>query len=230
MESRRLKDSFGGYRELLVEQLRSKGISDLAVLEAVAETPRHLFMPEAVRHRAYEDSAVPIGAGQTISQPYVQALYLQSLGLQHTHRVLEIGTGSGYQTALLDRIAGLVVSVERIPELADRARRALKDTGHEDAMVVVGDGTLGWAGMAPYDAILVSAAGPEIPGPLVRQLKPGGCMVVPLESSDGSQTLVRVTRQEDGEATAESLGAVKFVPLIGRHGFGETHGETERDG
>lgn len=225
MGSRRLKDSYGGYRERLVEILRSKGIRDLAVLEAIAETPRHLFMPESVQHRAYEDAAVPIGSGQTISQPYVQALYLQALQLRPTDRVLEIGTGSGYQTALLDRLAGLVVSVERIRGLADSAREALRETGHDGVMVVVGDGTLGWSGMAPYDAILVSAAGPEIPAPLVRQLKIGGRMVLPKQESDGRQILVKVTRVSEQETTVEELGAVRFVPLIGRHGFGDSDQE-----
>ncbi len=191
----------------------------MSVLAAVGETPRHLFVPEAVRHRAYENSALPIGNQQTISQPYVQALYLQTLQLTGTEKVLEIGTGSGYQTALLARLAAQVVSVERITELARSARKALDSIDLASVLVVVADGTMGWKPLAPYDAILVAAAGPEVPEALVRQLALGGKMVIPIESPSGHQELVRVTRTENG-TEEEMLGAVKFVPLIGKQGFG----------
>lgn len=213
-----LGDSYGGYRARLIEELRSQGINDMAVLAAIGQTPRHLFVPEAVRHRAYENSALPIGNQQTISQPYVQALYLQTLQLKGKEKVLEIGTGSGYQTALLARMAGQIISVERITELARSARKTLDSIDLASVLVVVGDGTLGWKPLAPYDAILVAAAGPEIPAVLVNQLTMGGKMVIPIEKKSGRQELVRVTRTQEG-TEEEMLGPVRFVPLIGKHGF-----------
>jgi protein-L-isoaspartate(D-aspartate) O-methyltransferase len=207
-----------------MEQLRDGGIRDLAVLRAFGETPRHLFVPEALRHRAYEDAALPIGHGQTISQPATQARYLEALQLGGRERVLEIGTGSGYQAALLSHLSEQVVSVERLPELADRARAALEEAGIRGVMVVVGDGSLGWRPEAPYDAILVAAASPVVPEPLKRQLAEGGRLIVPLESTalpfeaPGGQVLVRVTRVGE-KYYAEPLGDANFVPLIGRHGF-----------
>ena len=227
----RLADSYGGYRAGLLERLRRQGIRDLAVLRAFGETPRHLFVPEALRHRAYEDTALPIGQGQTISQPTTQARYLEALMLGGRERVLEIGTGSGYQAALLSHLAALVVSVERLPELAEAARAALEAAETAGVMVVVGDGTLGWRPEAPYDAILVAAASPSVPGPLLGQLAEGGRLVLPLDAAQvpeqalaglpqpaGGQVLVRVTRQ-GGKFYAEPLGGAQFVPLIGRHGF-----------
>lgn len=166
-------DSYGGYRTRLVGELQAKGIRDLAVLRAVSQVPRHLFVPASVRHRAYEDSALPIGGGQTISQPWVQARYLEVLQLSGRERVLEVGTGSGYQTALLSLLADTVFSVERIASLATEARAALAAAGLSNVTVVVGDGTLGWRPFAPYDAILVAAASPKVPTPLLEQLAPG---------------------------------------------------------
>ena len=174
-------------------------------------------MPAAVRHRAYEDSAVPIGQGQTISQPSIQARSLEALELKGGERVLEVGTGSGYQTALLAALCGTVVSIERLPELADRARSALAEVGVSNVTVIVGDGSLGWTPMAPYDGIVVAAAGPEIPAPLVNQLAEGGRMIIPVDSG-GTQELLRVTRKGTG-TTQERMGGVLFVPLLGRHGF-----------
>ena len=213
-------DTFGGYRLRLVDALRAKGIEDLAVLKAFAETPRHLFVPEAVRHRAYEDSALPIGAGQTISQPSMQARYLAQLGLRGRERVLEIGMGSGYQTALLARLVDQVFTVERVRELADRALRALREAGVPNVSVLVGDGTLGWSAYAPYDAILVAAGGPEIPGPLVQQLAVGGKLLVPV-GARGTQVLMLVERTGAGEdeIRRRALGDARFVPLVGEHGF-----------
>ena len=213
-------DSFGGYRARLVETLRAQGIRDLAVLKAFAETPRHLFVPEAVRHRAYEDTALPIGNGQTISQPFTQARYLEALRLTGREKVLEVGTGSGYQTALLAALAAQVFTVERVRTLAQAAQRALRDAGASTVSVLVGDGTLGWSLYAPYDAILVSAGGPEIPPPLIEQLAPtGGRMLIPLGAPrGGAQTLVMVERA-GGELRRTPLGGARFVPLVGEHGF-----------
>jgi protein-L-isoaspartate(D-aspartate) O-methyltransferase len=212
-------DSYGGYRNRLVEVLRRKGVRDLSVLRAVQMVPRHLFVPESVRHRAYDDTALPIGSGQTISQPWVQARYLELIGLTGREKVLEIGTGSGYQTALLALVASMVFSVERVPHLAQSARTALAHSGIRNVTVLVGDGTLGWRPFAPYDAILVSAASPEIPGPLVEQLALGGRMVIPL-GDRASQTLTLVERNGDG-VRASTIADVRFVPLVGQFGFSE---------
>jgi len=212
-------DSYGGYRNRLVEVLRRKGVRDLSVLRAVQMVPRHLFVPESVRHRAYDDTALPIGSGQTISQPYVQARYLELIGLTGREKVLEIGTGSGYQTALLALLASMVFSVERVPHLAQSARTALANSGIRNVTVLVGDGTLGWRPFAPYDAILVSAASPEVPAPLVQQLASGGRMVIPL-GDRASQTLTLVERKDDG-VRASTIADVRFVPLVGQFGFSE---------
>jgi protein-L-isoaspartate(D-aspartate) O-methyltransferase len=190
------------------------------VLHAVRQVPRHLFVPESVRHRAYDDAALPIGAGQTISQPYVQARYLELIGLTGRERVLEVGTGSGYQTALLAVLTETVFSVERLPALAASARTALESAGIRNATVLVGDGTLGWRPFAPYDAILVAAASPEIPEPLVEQLAPGGRMVIPLGDRD-TQSLTLVRRDPAAGVQITTLGDVRFVPLVGKHGFND---------
>jgi len=212
------RDTYGGYRVRLVEQLRAQGIRDLAVLRAFAATPRHLFVPEAVRHRAYEDAALPIGTGQTISQPFTQARYLEALGLKGEERVLEIGTGSGYQTALLAALAAQVFTVERVRGLAEKAQAALKAAGVTNVSLLVGDGTLGWSAYAPYHAILVAAGAPEIPPPLVEQLAPGGGrMIIPL-GAKGAQTLTLVRRTDAG-IRATPIGDARFVPLVGEHGF-----------
>lgn len=200
-----------------MEELRIRGIEDLAILRAFGVTPRHLFVPEALRTRAYEDTALPVGRGQTISQPSTQAAYLLALGLKGSERVLEIGTGTGYQAALLSCLAAQVFTVERIANLAQRARRALTQAGAANVTVLTGDGTLGWRPYAPYDAILVAAVGPRVPPPLLEQLAGGGRLVMPVQGSRG-QELMRLTRVS-GTIREESLGAASFVPLIGRHGF-----------
>jgi protein-L-isoaspartate(D-aspartate) O-methyltransferase len=210
-------DSYGGYRSQLVEVLRRKGVRNLSVLRAIRMVPRHLFVPESVRHRAYDDAALPIGSGQTISQPYVQARYLELIGLTGKEKVLEIGTGSGYQTALLALLASMVFSVERVPQLAQSAKAALAASGIRNVTVLVGDGTLGWRPFAPYDAILVSAASPDIPAPLVDQLAAGGRMVIPLGDRE-AQTLTLVERTAEGIRTS-TIGDVRFVPLVGEFGF-----------
>lgn len=210
-------DGYGGYRTQLVAELQAKGIRDLAVLRAIARVPRHLFVPESVRHRAYEDSALPIGGGQTISQPWVQARSLELARLTGRERVLEVGTGSGYQTALLAELAEQVFSVERIPSLAQAARTALEAAGVRHVTVLVGDGSLGWRPYAPYDAIIVAAASPDVPQPLVGQLAAGGRLILPIGDRNG-QTLTLVTRDADA-VRIEPVSDVRFVPLLGQFGF-----------
>jgi protein-L-isoaspartate(D-aspartate) O-methyltransferase len=210
-------DSYGGYRQQLVEILQEKGIRNLPVLRAIATVPRHRFVPDSVLHRAYEDNALPIGAGQTISQPFVQARSLEELELTGQEKVLEVGAGSGYQTALLSLLAGNVVGVERILALAERAREALQALGIRNVSVVVGDGTLGWRSLAPFDAIVVGAASPTIPEPLIEQLAPGGRMVIPIGSRD-EQTLIKVRKTPQGITTIP-ISDVRFVPLLGQFGF-----------
>lgn len=206
-----------GARRRLVETLREKGITDLAVLRAFDLTPRHQFVPTGVRHRAYEDSALPIGNGQTISQPYIHARYLELLKLTGNERVLEIGTGSGFQTVLISHLAAQVFSIERIAALSQSARENIQRVGAANVSLLVGDGTIGWRAYSPYDAILVSAAGPTIPEPLVAQLADGGRMVVPV-GGQSEQVLWYVTRSGD-QIERKELGPVRFVPLVGRHGW-----------
>jgi protein-L-isoaspartate(D-aspartate) O-methyltransferase len=210
-------DGYGGYRSRLVETLQEKGIRDLAVLRAVGTVPRHLFVPESVRHRAYDDVALPIGGGQTISQPWVQARYLELAALTGRERVLEVGAGSGYQTALLALLADSVFAVERIASLAQGARAALEAAGLRNVTVLVGDGTLGWRPFAPYDAILVAAASPEIPTPLMEQLAPGGRLIIPLGDRH-SQVLTLAQRVGD-DVRISTVADVRFVPLLGEFGF-----------
>ncbi len=211
-------DSYGGYRAQLVSELSAKGIRDLAVLKAISEVPRHLFVPESIRHRAYEDSALPIGAGQTISQPWVQARCLELARMTGHEKVLEVGTGSGYQTALLARCAGQVFSVERIAALAQTAKDILAQANIRNVSLLVGDGTLGWRPYAPFDVIIVAAACPEIPKPLLEQLAPGGRMILPLGDRE-NQALTLVQRAPDGTVHTRTLTDVRFVPLIGQFGF-----------
>ncbi len=210
-------DSYGGYRERLVEALRAKGIGDLAVLKAVSEVPRHLFVPVALRHQAYEDTSLPIGNGQTISQPSTQARALEALRLSGRERVLEVGLGSGYQTALLAHLAAQVFGIERIAALAEAARAALAAAVVRNVSILVGDGTLGWRAYAPYDAIVGAAASPDVPGPLLEQLAPGGRLLLPLGPRD-NQVLTLVTVGAEGPVLAP-LADARFVPLLGRHGF-----------
>jgi protein-L-isoaspartate(D-aspartate) O-methyltransferase len=212
-------DSFAGYRSRLVETLQAKGIKDLHVLRAVSQAPRHLFVPPSLRHRAYEDEALPIGDGQTISQPWVQARMLELARLTGREKVLEIGAGSGYQTCLIALCADVVIGVERITDLAFKARDALREAKVPNAAIVVGDGTLGWRPESPYDVILVAAASPEIPKPLVEQLKANGRLILPLGDRE-AQTITQVTKRADGSTEVRQLTDVRFVPLIGKHGFG----------
>lgn len=210
-------DTYGGYRDRLVETLRAKGIRDLAVLKAVAEVPRHLFVPPALRAQAYEDTSLPIGNGQTISQPSTQARALEALRLSGREKVLEVGLGSGYQTALLGRLASQVFAVERIAALAEAAQAALAASGARNVSILIGDGTLGWRAYAPYDAMVVAAASPDVPAPLLEQLAPGGRLLLPLGPRD-AQVLTLVTVGASGQVL-EPLADARFVPLLGRHGF-----------
>ncbi len=206
-----------GSRRRLVETLREGGIADLAVLRAFEQTPRHMFVPTGVRHRAYEDSALPIGNGQTISQPSIHARYLEILRLTGREKVLEVGTGSGYQTVLLAHLAAQVFSIERIGPLLQGARDNIARAGVRNVSVLLGDGTLGWREYAPYDAILVSAGSPTVPQPLVDQLADGGRLLIPLGGQD-IQTLAVLTKKQ-GQVTREDMLPVRFVPLLGQHGW-----------
>jgi protein-L-isoaspartate(D-aspartate) O-methyltransferase len=209
-----IDNEFRGARRHLVEQLQEQGIRDLAVLHAMDEVPRHRFVPTGVRHRAYEDSPLPIGNGQTISQPMIHARYLELLRLTGEEKVLEIGTGSGYQTALLARMAAQVFSIERIAPLLDRARDVLGEIGVRNVSFLLGDGTLGWRQYGPYDAILVSAAAPTVPPAYTEQLAEGGRLLIPLGDRE-EQILNVITRRGDTLEQVEA-GPVRFVPLLGK--------------
>jgi protein-L-isoaspartate(D-aspartate) O-methyltransferase len=205
-------------RERMVErQLRRRGIRDERVLAAMARVPRHLFVPENLRHLAYEDGALPIGHGQTISQPYIVATICSLLRLGGDERVLDVGTGSGYQVAVLAELAAEVVTIERVPELAERAREALASAGYGRVEVRVGDGSLGVPDRAPFDAIAVAAATPSVPPALYEQLSDGGRLVVPRGGRWG-QDLVLVERTKDGPVERVSVPC-RFVPLVGVEGF-----------
>lgn len=198
---------------MVERQLRQRQIRDERVLQVMSEIPRHLFVPESQRSWAYADGPLPIGEEQTISQPYIVALMSASLELQGTEKVLEIGTGSGYQAAVLSRLANQVYSIEIIPQLAETARTRLAALGYTNVTVIVGDGNLGWPQASPYAAIMVTAAAPRIPQALVDQLAEGGRMVLPVVADGGEQQLVRL-RKQGGMVTRENLGAVRFVPLV----------------
>lgn len=217
MVERVVEPEFRGARLRLVEELRSKGIRDLAVLRAFEKTPRHQFVPTGIRHRAYDDAALPIGNGQTISQPLIHAQYLEVLGLKGTEKVLEVGTGTGYQTALLAHLVPQVFSIERIAALSEQARANLEKLGINNVSLLVGDGTLGWKAYAPFDAILVSAGSPSVPKPLLDQLADGGRLVVPIGDRD-TQHLMLYTRRGE-RIDKRDVAPVRFVPLIGSHGW-----------
>ena len=203
----------------MIERLRDHyKIADERVIEAMSMLPRHLFVPEAIKSQAYKDNALPIAAGQTISQPFIVARMTELLELKGQEKVLEIGAGSGYQTAVLASLARKVFAIERLPILADEANRRLQMLGLRNFTLKPGDGTAGWDAYMPFDAILVAAGGPGIPEPLVKQLKIGGRLVIPIGEDKGKQNLVRVTRTEDSYRT-ENFGPCAFVPLIGEHGW-----------
>ena len=212
--------NFAKTRQKMVdEQIASRGIRDLRVLDAMSKVPRHLFVEEALHGQAYNDYPLPIGEKQTISQPYMVALMTEALELKGDERVLEIGTGSGYQAAILAELAEWVYSIERIRSLANKARKLLDQLNCYNVEIRVSDGTQGWKEKAPYQAITVTAGAPEIPQPLLDQLIPGGRLVVPVGDAF-SQTLVRVIRTKGG-FKREDMGGCHFVKLIGKHGWDE---------
>jgi protein-L-isoaspartate(D-aspartate) O-methyltransferase len=199
------------------EQITDRGVKDERVLEAMRKVPRHEFLPEAIRGMSYQDSALPLGEAQTMSQPFMVALMTELLELKGTERVLEIGTGSGYQAAVLAELCEKVYTVERIKLLADRARATLDRLGYRSVAIKVYDGTYGWKEMAPFDAILVTAGAPDIPAPLLEQLKEDGRMVIPVGERFG-QTLQKIVKTPKGPVTTQSVPCI-FVPLVGNHGW-----------
>src|SRR5207237_1144499 len=206
-------------RERMIDRVRDHcGIRDPKVREAMRAVPRHFFVTEALRGRAYDDNALPINFNQTISQPFIVARMSELLELNKQMRVLEIGAGSGYQTAILAQLASQVYAIERIGELAREAHDRIRGLGIYNATVKAFDGTLGWNAYAPYDAILVAAGGPRIPDPLVAQLKVGGRLVIPIGATRDSQKLTRVIKAE-AKPKIEEHGSCQFVPLIGQHGW-----------
>lgn len=215
-----MTDDLAALRRAMVEtQLVGRGIRDAAVLRAMAAVPRERFVPEIDPQHAYDDSALPIAELQTISQPYVVALMLEAIAPSATDCVLEIGTGSAYATAVLAEIVAEVYTVERLATLAAAARRRLAELGYRNVHVLEGDGTLGWPEHAPYDGVVVTAGGPDVPAPLLSQLRIGGHLVIPVGATPRAQELVRITRQTADEFRRENLGPVAFVPLIGAEGW-----------
>lgn len=216
--SDRATDLFERARERMVEeQLAQRGVTDARVLGAMRRVPRHLFVEEALRDRAYGDHPLPIGEEQTISQPFIVGLMSALLELRGDEKVLEVGTGSGYQTAVLAELSRRVCSIERLPRLAERARALLADLGYQNVWIRVGSGTLGWPDEAPFDRILVTAGGPSVPPPLFQQLVEGGRMVVPL-GDPANQTLTLV-ENIGGEMKRTPYGECKFVKLVGKYAW-----------
>jgi protein-L-isoaspartate(D-aspartate) O-methyltransferase len=203
-------------RQAMVENdIKGRGIKDKKVLGVMGRIPRHLFVDEGLRNRAYADYPLPIGEGQTISQPYVVALMTEALRLNPADRVLEIGTGSGYQAAVLSEIVKEVYTIEIRKSLADMAEKRLKDLGYMNVKVKYADGYFGWEKHAPFDAIIITASANHIPPPLIKQLKEGGRLIIPLGSTVYYQTLTLVTKKKGGDLDVEQMGSVAFVPMIG---------------
>jgi protein-L-isoaspartate(D-aspartate) O-methyltransferase len=213
-----MPDRMHARRVAMVEQqLRQRGIHDQRILEVMAKVPRHEFVPPCLESHAYEDQPVPIGEGQTISQPYIVAAMLEPLSLTKADRVLEIGTGSGYQTALLAELAGEVFSIERHAPLAEAAIEVLKRLGYDNVHIRVADGSLGWPEAAPFDVIVVSAAVPQLPPSLIEQMKDGGRLIAPVGTPDAQELLL--IRRTGRELTMKHLDGCRFVPLLGEQGF-----------
>jgi protein-L-isoaspartate(D-aspartate) O-methyltransferase len=211
---------FAREREAMVErQLKRRGIREQAILDAFMEVPREAFVADEYAHLAYGDHPLPIEANQTISQPYIVALMIQAAEIADGANVLEVGAGSGYAAALLGRIAGKVIAIERQHELVEIARERLRRLGCDNVEIAEGDGTRGCAEHAPFDAILAAASGSHVPRALITQLAPGGRLVMPIGDPGGVQELIKVTKQEDGILRQENLGGVRFVPLIGAEGW-----------
>ncbi len=204
-------------RQMVARQIRARGIKDTNVLRAMSTVPRHLFVPRRIKPHAYEDAAKAIGYGQTISQPYIVALMSELLKPKDTHKVLEVGTGSGYQAAVLAEIVKEVYTIEIIKQLGEPAKKRLADMGYEKITVKVGDGYYGWPEHAPFDSIIVTAAATDIPPPLIEQLKTGGRMVIPIGPPGRVQWLKLVIKGEEGPPTVRNITAVRFVPLTGGH-------------
>lgn len=221
-------DNYQAARERMVhDQLEARGIANVRVLDAMRKVARHLFVFPERMHDAYSDHALPIGEGQTISQPYMVALMTELLDPEPSHRVLEVGTGSGYQAAILAELAKEVVTIEREPFLSERARQLLESFGYMNVTFVVGDGTEGYPPLAPYDGIIVTAGAPFIPQPLIEQLAPGGRLVIPV-GHRYEQVLTVAQKDEQGNVHLSEHGYCVFVPLIGKHGWqSETDGEWE---
>jgi len=212
------EDEFAAIRNRMVDtQIEARGITDPWVLGAMRRVPRHLFVPSSLWDQAYNDYPLPIGEDQTISQPYIVALMTEALELRSTDRVLEIGTGSGYQAAVLAELAAEVYSIDRLASLAERAQKMLEKLGYNNFQVRVGDGTRGWPDAAPFNAILVTAGAPQVPRPLVEQLALGGRLVIPV-GDRFSQTLTRVRQTREG-IKYDYLGGCRFVRLIGEYGW-----------
>jgi protein-L-isoaspartate(D-aspartate) O-methyltransferase len=207
-------------RERMIQrQIAARGVCDPFTLEAMRRIPREEFVAAPLREFAYEDSPLPIEAGQTISQPYIVALMIAEAQIRPGERVLEIGTGSGYAAAVMATIAAKVYAIERVPELVALARHRFARLGYDNIEVVTGDGSRGWPESAPFDAILAAAGGPDVPDVLLQQLAPGGRLVMPIGSTRALQRLVLVTRTGNDRFVQKELGAVRFVPLIGEHGW-----------
>lgn len=211
---------FSREREEMVErQLKRRGITEAGILDAFRAVPREAFIAGNNVHLAYGDHPLPIEAGQTISQPYIVGLMIQAAAIKPGDTVLEVGAGSGYAAAVISRIAGKVIGIERQQQLVEVARERLRRLGYDNVEIVEGDGTKGCPEFAPYDAILAAASGSHVPQPLLAQLKPDGRLVMPLGKPGGVQTLVKVTKKTDGSLEQFDLGAVRFVPLIGEEGW-----------
>jgi len=212
--------NYAAEREAMVErQLRRRGISEQDILDAFIAVPREQFISDDYAHLAYGDHPLPIEANQTISQPYIVALMIQAAAIKPGDKVLEVGAGSGYAAAVISRIAGKVIGIERQHDLVDVATERLRRLGYDNVEIVEGDGTKGCRDQAPFDAILAAASGSHVPGPLVEQLAPNGRIVMPVGEPGWVQELVKVTKQEDGILRQENLGEVRFVPLIGEEGW-----------
>ena len=210
-------------RRMVEDQVMARGVKDPRVIDAMLRVPRHKFVEQALESQAYQDGPLPIGERQTISQPYMVAVMSEALALDGTEKVLEVGTGSGYQAAVLALLADRVFSLERIPALARRARKILDACGYSKVNIRLADGTLGWQEMAPFDAIIVTAGAPDVPRDYLDQLAVGGRLVIPV-GDRMSQVLMRITRTAEDEFKEEQLLGCRFVPLVGNHGWHEENG------
>jgi protein-L-isoaspartate(D-aspartate) O-methyltransferase len=215
-----LNDYYGQRQQMVDTQIVGRGVSDARLTSAMRRVPRHLFLDEALWPQAYEDHPAPIGEKQTISQPYIVALMTDALKLKGTEKVLEVGTGSGYQTAILAELAEHVYSIERMPALAKRARKTLDKLNYTNIVITIGDGTYGWREHSPYDGIIVTAAAPASPKPLLDQLRTGGKLVIPI-GDEFTQNLMVYTKEEDGAYDEENHGGCRFVKLIGDYSWKE---------